>query len=884
MRARALFSLVGALIVAIALVSASGAATAKAQRTTKVDVSTRAAVVQYLRSIHVKAKGAVIQRGFRNYAGAHCPGKGWTCADTRHTVVQIAKRGGQNRFACTTAKCAVVQFGGLVRGARVPAARAVATSNLPTPTNTASCIKTTGVTQSCVINQPNASGTNMAVVWMVTPKLTGLTQSANYTASITQGPTSGNSSNWNVACVRQSVTIDGSTTKTNGAMTTVTSDAHESVTIRQNSRSGNNMVLGAVNPRTNSYVCPTDNQGNPVTTSPATQDQTLQSVVTSKGPITQNQDTTFSLCGDGVAGEYANLCFDVEQNQATAYQCTGTGVNQVCPASGTNTATFTQNSTQVAIANTTKGPVYQTQSTPLCSTLSAPTNAPANCQYPGGLVGTVNQDSSNQSIATPTQNEYQCEDAKASGLSLANCLPTATAPDQVNMPGGLYQTQYGPVGVGNVRHQHRGRVLFSHLKGLGEAHQHGGGGSDQYTIRQTSTQHADMGATQLNLGKADCATDGSCDAGQMTTTNGGTTQDGYQAPSIGNLNITCDPSVNNGQCKGTPPPDPSFSSGPTDPNPSASAAFNFSDTATGGVHFLCKIDGGTTQQNVVDPCSSGVAFSQGYGPHTFQVAASDSHGNVSAYVPTTPFSWTNVPPDPTITASSEPTNPDFFGTSDTFEFTDAESPLHFQCTLDDNPLPCNGGSITYTSADLSPGSHTFSVRAFDTSDTYGSINSDSYTWTILALSVDALGGDGSAAGWACQPGGPIGLTLGTDTGNTFAEIDLTDVGGTAIDALSEPTFATDNYAAGSPRYYITLDNGHSLWGYPPNAGLNGTDFAWAIDNGNTYQSWSDVRSAEAGATVTGASVIADGDQAAGITDEIGNLQFNGTTFNSGTCS
>ena len=98
-----------AVIVGVVLVSASGAATTQNQRVTKINVSTRAAVVHYLRSIHVNAKHVVIQRGLRNYAGAHCPGKGWTCAGTRHTVVQIAKRGGLNRFACTTAKCAVVQ-------------------------------------------------------------------------------------------------------------------------------------------------------------------------------------------------------------------------------------------------------------------------------------------------------------------------------------------------------------------------------------------------------------------------------------------------------------------------------------------------------------------------------------------------------------------------------------------------------------------------------------------------------------------------------------------------------------------------------------------------------------------------------------------------------
>src|SRR6186997_1519820 len=116
MRARALFSLVGALIAAITLVSASGAATAKAQKVAKINVSTRAAVVHYLRSIHVNPKGVVIQRGARNYAGVRCPGSGWTCASTKHTVVQIAKRGGQNRFACRSSKCVVVQLSGVSRG------------------------------------------------------------------------------------------------------------------------------------------------------------------------------------------------------------------------------------------------------------------------------------------------------------------------------------------------------------------------------------------------------------------------------------------------------------------------------------------------------------------------------------------------------------------------------------------------------------------------------------------------------------------------------------------------------------------------------------------------------------------------------------------------
>jgi hypothetical protein len=148
----------------------------------------------------------------------------------------------------------------------------------------------------------------------------------------------------------------------------------------------------------------------------------------------------------------------------------------------------------------------------------------------------------------------------------------------------------------------------------------------------------------------------------------------------------------------------------------------------------------------------------------------------------------------------------------------------------------------------------------------------------LNLSFSASS-DGASAGWSSGKGSPIDLTLGS-TSDSFAEITLHHVAGTAVGALPEPTFSTDNYNSGSPRYYITLSNGHSLWGYPPNAGLsNSPDFAWAIDNGNTYESWSGAQSAEDDATVTGAYVIADADQSAGTVDEISGLTFAGNPYN-----
>ena len=67
------FSLFVALVAAFALLSAPSAAIAKAQQGTTIDVSTRAAVITYLRSIHINPRGVVIQRGVQNYAGATVP-------------------------------------------------------------------------------------------------------------------------------------------------------------------------------------------------------------------------------------------------------------------------------------------------------------------------------------------------------------------------------------------------------------------------------------------------------------------------------------------------------------------------------------------------------------------------------------------------------------------------------------------------------------------------------------------------------------------------------------------------------------------------------------------------------------------------------------------
>jgi hypothetical protein len=363
----------------------AGSAATRAAVLKAANLRTRAGAARYLRSIGVKPKHLVIQRGIRNYAGADCPGKGWSCTSTAHPVIQIASAGGSNRFQCSTASCAVVQ------------ATTAAPAASPKPaTNKATCVKTTGPTQSCVISQASATAKNVAIV-VETNNLSGLTQTALSTAQITQQATG--ASNANTACVLQNINVDGSTTAKKGAAVNVTLNAHQSVSISQDSVAGSNTIQAARL---------SDDCG--ATGSALTQSQTLTSGATGSGSITQNEnnvDSNPASCLDSGP----NVCLDIAQNST----------------SGVNTSAFTQTNTLTAIASTTPaGPVSQTQSSPN-----------------GGLLATVNQFSHGVSTSAATQTETQCEHAQTSGVvNTANCVTTEP---QVNP---LLQVQYGPLRKG----------------------------------------------------------------------------------------------------------------------------------------------------------------------------------------------------------------------------------------------------------------------------------------------------------------------------------------------------------------------------------------------------------------------------------------------------
>ena len=219
--------------------TASRAMTAAASRGALLrtaNLNTLAGAARYLRAIGIDPRGLVIQRGARNYAGSSCPGAGWACTSTAHPVIQIAAAGGKNTFLCSTGSCAVVQT------TAAAATRTTSSLAAATATNTAKCIKTTGLTQSCSISQNTSSGDNEAIVYENAFKNTGLTQTALVTAQITQ---TASGSNANKACVFQNVNIEGSSVEKKASPIVVSLNARQTISITQDSKTGGNTLASA---------------------------------------------------------------------------------------------------------------------------------------------------------------------------------------------------------------------------------------------------------------------------------------------------------------------------------------------------------------------------------------------------------------------------------------------------------------------------------------------------------------------------------------------------------------------------------------------------------------------------------------------------------------
>jgi hypothetical protein len=166
----------------------------------------------------------------------------------------------------------------------------------------------------------------------------------------------------------------------------------------------------------------------------------------------------------------------------------------------------------------------------------------------------------------------------------------------------------------------------------------------------------------------------------------------------------------------------------------------------------------------------------------------------------------------------------------------------------------------------------------------GAASASAATGPAPVLATLSACGSGSSAVWS---GGNAVLTVGTGAaatcgapaGSTYNPAyaqEVLQVKGGAVPAPTQgPAFATDNYASGSPRIVIDLGNGHSLIGYPAASGLNGTDMAWAVDNGNTYTSYATAYNSALAyeTTVKDAYVVEDADQTPGTADTITDFTY-----------
>jgi hypothetical protein len=435
-----LLGLATAMVAVAVLVGSVGAGAARTPAKSAPNLSTNAKVREYLRSHGISPRGVVIQRGARNYAGPKCPGKRWRCTSTKHAVVQVAATGGKNTYTCTGSSCAVIQ---------VAAA--------PTATNTAKCIKTTGLSGTCTINQSSTTANNVAIVLQIAAKASGLTQTATYSAQITQRTTAAGA--FNKACVLQLVNIDASTVRDRGTPVSVNLAAHQTANITQDSATGDNTVQAATTSTTGACAA---------AGSPLKQTQILTSTATGGGPITQNQNSVDTG---------PNIALDIKQNKSAGF---------VGTATGKNVANFEQTNTLSAIANTPVGRVDQTQSS-------------AN----GGILATVNQDSRGLSTANATQVETQCEDAHT---TVEDTCHTAT-PDPPGYT--LTQTQFGPMRKGagdSVQTGNEDCVPSCNIFTV-----------TQNAFQDNDTQDPE---TQTNLIQGDCATTGNCTVTQTTNING----------------------------------------------------------------------------------------------------------------------------------------------------------------------------------------------------------------------------------------------------------------------------------------------------------------------------------------------------------------------------
>ena len=199
-------------------------------------------------------------------------------------------------------------------------------------------------------------------------------------------------------------------------------------------------------------------------------------------------------------------------------------------------------------------------------------------------------------------------------------------------------------------------------------------------------------------------------------------------------------------------PNTSITAGPSGPTNDSTPSFSFSSTESGST-FQCRVDtaafASCTSPHTTPTLTQGA--------HTFEVRAIDPSGNVDPTPASRAFTVDTAAPATTITAGpSGPTD----DSTPTFSFS-SEAGATFQCRVDTATFA--SCTSPHTTATLTPGAHTFDVRAIDAA---GNVDQ---TPASRAFTVDTVAPETTIS---AGPSGPTGdstptFSFSSEAGATF---------------------------------------------------------------------------------------------------------------------
>jgi hypothetical protein len=176
-------------------------------------------------------------------------------------------------------------------------------------------------------------------------------------------------------------------------------------------------------------------------------------------------------------------------------------------------------------------------------------------------------------------------------------------------------------------------------------------------------------------------------------------------------------------------PDTTIVTRPTNPTSDTTGGFVFESPGDPTATFECRVDAAAFATCPRNFTTAALAP----GSHTLQVRARDAVGNVDS-TPAT-YTWVIDTRSPETTIVSRPTNPTTDPTGD-FTFTSDEANVTFQCSVDGAAFSaCNA---SFSTAALTPGSHTLRVRARDAAGNVDTTPAQ-YTWQVQRGAADSDG-------------------------------------------------------------------------------------------------------------------------------------------------